>query len=445
MNDHPTDKRVEPYGYVICLFIFLSYVLAYFHRLCPAVIALEMQETFRVSGTLLGVLGSAYFYPYAIMQLPTGLLVDSWGPRKTVSSFLLLAALGSVVMGLASDLSVAIVGRVLVGVGVSTLFVSNFKLLAEWFTPRKSVIMGGIFMAMGGVGALSSAAPLAWASTLFGWRMTLVGVGLISMVMALLVYAFVRNRPSDMDLAPVNRTCQETGRRGESLFEGVKLVVSSGRFWPISIWTFFATGMSFAFGGLWGGPYLIQIYGLSKTAAAGVLSMFALALIFGSPILCWAANRVGRRPIFLGCSLTLIAISSVFYLFTRGLPLPLLYLLFFCFFLAGAANGPVAATVTKELFPLPIAGTSMGTVNLFPFFGGAFYQVGVGKLLAWTGKVDGMYALWGYRLMFMLYLIGAVISFIACLFLQETLSRPEPEREESLGWSVTDKEPQTFR
>ena len=125
------------YRYVICLLIFLSYVLVFFHRLCPAVIALDIQTSFGISGTLLGVLGSAYFYSYAIMQLPTGLMADSWGPRKTVSVFLVLAGLGSAVMGLAPNLAVAILGRILVGIGVSTVFVCNFKLLSEWFTARQ--------------------------------------------------------------------------------------------------------------------------------------------------------------------------------------------------------------------------------------------------------------------------------------------------------------------
>jgi MFS family permease len=159
----------EGYRYIICLLIFISYVVVFFHRLCPAVIALDLQEAFGASGTLLGVLGSAYFYPYAIMQLPTGLLADSWGPRKTVSAFFVLAASGSVLMGMAPNLTRAILGRILVGVGVSTLFVCNFKLLAEWFNPKQFVIMGGIFMAMGGVGALFSSAPLGWTSNLIGW------------------------------------------------------------------------------------------------------------------------------------------------------------------------------------------------------------------------------------------------------------------------------------
>ena len=91
----------------------------FFHRLCPAVIALDIQASFGLTGTLLGVLGSAYFYSYAIMQLPTGLMADSWGPRKTVSSFFVLAGLGYILMGMAPNLSISVLGRILVGIGAT--------------------------------------------------------------------------------------------------------------------------------------------------------------------------------------------------------------------------------------------------------------------------------------------------------------------------------------
>jgi sugar phosphate permease len=417
----------EGYRYIICLIIFLSYVLVYFHRLCPAVIALDMQEAFGVSGTLLGVLGSAYFYPYAIMQVPTGLLADSWGPRKTVSAFFLLAAFGSVLMGMAPNLAMATLGRILVGVGMSTVFVCNFKLLAEWFNPKQFVIMGGIFMGMGGVGALFSGAPLGWASTIIGWRMTLVAVGLTTLIMGLLVYTFVRNRPSDMGFPSIGNATTGGPGRGGSLMGGIKLVVSSGRFWPIAVWPFFANGIAFAVGGLWGGPYLIQVYGLSKTAAGGVLSMFAVALMVGSPFLSWIANRIGRKPVLIGCSLLLTAVCGLFSVFTDRLTLPTLYLLFFFFSLAGAATGPVVATVSKELFPVAIAGTSVGTVNLFPFFGGALLQVIVGAILTRSVDVGGRYSVAGYQHMFLIYLLGAVSSLVAAVFLKETLGRRESD------------------
>jgi sugar phosphate permease len=427
---NPDNAKRQRYGYLICLVIFLGYVLVFFHRLCPAVIALDMQAAFGASGTLLGVLGSAYFYPYAIMQLPTGVLADSWGPRKTVSVFFLLAALGSVLMGFAPVLSVAIFGRILVGVGVSTLFVCNFKLLAEWFDPRKFVIMGGIFMTMGGVGALSASAPLAWVSNLIGWRMSLVAVGAVTLVMAVFIYGVVRDRPADM--GPVSDTTAKKDSRGRKnrLSSGIKLVVGSGRFWPVSIWVFFGTGIAFAHGGLWGGPYLMHVCGLDKLAAGRVLSMFAVALMIGSPFLGWVANRFGRKPVFVSCSLVLITVCAIFYLFTDQLPLSMLYVLFFCLSFAGAAVGPVTATVAKELFPVSIAGTSVGIVNLFPFFGAALFQLVIGIVLSRGGVSESGYALAGYQNMFLIYLMGAVITLLAALLLTETLQTWEPGHEE---------------
>lgn len=417
------------YRYLICLLIFLCYVLVFFHRLCPAVIALDIQSSFGISGTLLGVLGSAYFYSYAIMQLPTGLMADSWGPRKTVSVFIVLAGIGSILMGVAPSLPLAILGRIMVGVGVSTVFVCNFKLLSEWFKPRKFVLMGGAFMAMGGIGALFSSAPLAWASNVMGWRMTLVAVGIVSLLMAALVYIFVRNRPSEMNLPAISSGPDpaHTGEKKVGLMHGMKMVVLSGRFWPVSIWAFCVIGISFAIGGLWGGPYLMQVYGLSKTAAGGVLSTFALALILGSPVMGFLANRFGRKTILMCCSLILAAISGLMCWFVDGIPLPVLYILFFCLFLTGSPLGPVVAAVSKELFPISISGTSVGTVNLFPFMGAAIFQVIIGAVLTAGSHAQGQYALMSFRYMFLICLAGALLSLVASIFMKETLSKSDQQ------------------
>jgi MFS family permease len=393
----------------------------FFHRLCPAVIALDIQASFGVSGTLLGVLGSAYFYSYAFMQLPTGLMADSWGPRKTVSVFFVLAGIGSILMGTAPNLTVAVIGRILVGLGVSTIFVCNFKLLSEWFNVRQFVIMGGAFMTMGGIGALSSSAPLAWVSNAVGWRMTLIAVGVVTLVLAVLVYAFVRNSPSDMGLTAI-RTGREEMKEKIGMMEGLGMVITSGRFWPVATWGLCVVGISFAVGGLWGGPYLMRVYGLSKTAAGGVLSTFALALIFGSPFLSWLANRVGRKPVLVGCSLIATLVCGIMSAFVDSMTLPVLYGLFFCFFLSGGAVGPVIATVAKESFPIAISGTSVGMVNMFSFIGAAVFQMLIGAVLG--GGLGGMkeYGVEGFRYMFLICLAAAVLSLAVAFFLKETLS-----------------------
>ena len=420
MNSKPPGDQIIERRYLICLLVFICYILVFFHRLCPAVIALDIQSAFGISGTLLGVLSSAYFYSYALMQLPTGLMADSWGPRYTVAAFFVLAGLGSILMGVAPDMTLAVVGRILVGIGVSTVFVCNFKLLSEWFSQRRFVIMGGLFMSMGGLGALFSSAPLAWASDIFGWRMTLVAVGMATLVMAVLVFIFVRNRPED---SGPKADQQEAPPEKEHvpLLTGMRIVIQSGRFWPIAIWSFCVVGLSFAIGGLWGGPYLMQVHGLSKTAAGAVLSTFSLALIGGSPVLSFMANRYGRKPVLLGCSLILIGFSSVMITNVDRLPLPLLYLMFFFLFMTGGPVGNIVATVSKELFPVAISGTSVGTVNLFPFAGAAFFQILIGAVLSSGRENPSVYSSEAFRYMFVVCLAGALVSLVAAILLEETI------------------------
>jgi sugar phosphate permease len=306
---------------------------------------------------------------------------------------------------------------------VSTVFVCNFKILSEWFTVREFAIMGGLFTGMGGLGALSASAPLAWMSELIGWRNTLIAIGFTTLAISLLVAAFVRDRPSNMGLSPVHPVRADIPVSKIGIGEGIKIVVFSRRFWPISIWAFFSIGITFAMGGLWGGPYLMEVYHMSKPQAGGVLSMIALGIMGGGPLLGWLANRWGRKTVLTSCSAALGLTFSVFYVFTDSLSTPLLYLLFFTFSLAGASPGHVAAAVSKELFPLSIAGTSVGLVNIFPFLGGALFQVAAGAIVGRGGGTAGAYSVAGFRNMFLLFLVGSIVSLAAAFLLRETLEK----------------------
>jgi len=415
------ERNSDRYRYVICGTMFLSYMLVYFHRLCPAVIALDMQEAFKASGTLLGVLGSAYFYPYAVMQMPVGLLADSWGPRKTVASSLVLACAGSILMGLSPNIGLAVLGRILVGFGVSTIFVCNFKLLAEWFTTREFAVMGGLFMAAGGVGVLSASAPLAWISNLLGWRMTLESVGAMTLLMAALVYFLVRDRPEAAGVPALYPSGDVVSIDRMSLWQGMRVVITARRFWPLAIYTFTGIGTFFSLAGLWGGPYLMQVHGMSKPEAGAVLSMSAFSLIAGSPFLSFLSNVVGRRTVLIGCSGLLVLVFGLLTLLPQNSPVSMLYLLFFSFSLAGGSTGQITATTAKEIFPSRIAGTSVGALNCFPFLGAAIFQVVMGAILSGSSRNEAGYSLVGYQHVFLLCTVNAVISLIAACLLTETL------------------------
>ncbi len=416
-----TDReKATTYRYFICAATFLAYFVVYFHRVCPAVIAQDMQSDFRAGGWLLGLLGSAYFYAYGLMQIPTGLLTDSWGPRRTMTVSFLVAAAGTLLMGLAPNLGLAVLGRVLVGVGVATVFVSNYKLLAEWFGAREYVIVGALFQTTGGLGALSAEVPLAWLSDQVGWRWSLAAVGLLTLVTAGLILAVVRDRPQSLGWPPLREPAPRPADEHIGLVEGMARVVRTPGAWLLGAWVFCATGVAFALGALWGGPYLMDVHGLSKAAAGGVLSMFAVCLIVGSPVVGWAANRFGRKPVLVVCSLVLIAALGILLVFSTRLPLAALYGVFFLICLGGASVGPIQAAMSKEMFPVAMAGTAVGMVNLFPFLGAGVWQVVMGAVL--TENPSGVgHVPASYDHLLLVGLGASVAALAAAVFLPETL------------------------
>ncbi len=411
------------YRWLIFWVLALSYVLVYFHRLCPAVVAVDMMRDLHAGGALLGLLSSAYFYPYALMQLPAGLLSDSWGPRRTISVFFTVAFVGSLLLGLAPSPLWAIVGRSLVGLGVSMLFVPTMKTLAEWFRIREFATMTGILMAMGGIGTLTATMPLALLSTWIGWRLSFVVVGIITLLLAILVWLFVRDRPADLGWPSPSEPSGPTPP-AIGLLEGMKRVITYPRFWPVAIWFFFDCAVFFSFGGLWGGPYLMQVYGFSKAQAGQILSMLAIGMIVGSPILSFLSNRVfqGRKPVLVLSSFVLLCLTALLAFCTEELPLAGLYLICLGLGIFSSAIVVIGFTTTKELFPLQIAGTSTGLVNIFPFAGGAVFQPLLGYILESHGRVEGVFSLAGYEQAFLLLFFCGLIAFLASLCLQETLA-----------------------
>jgi sugar phosphate permease len=414
---HPTTA----YRWVIFTLLAFGYVLVYFHRLCPAVLALDLMRDLKAGGSLIGLLGAAYFYPYALMQLPAGLLSDSWGPRNTITCFFIVAFIGSIILGLAPSALWAIVGRTIVGLGVAMLFVPTMKIVAEWFHQREFAVMAGLLLAVGGIGSLTAATPLVWLSTAFGWRHSFLLVGGFTLVLAILVRLFVYDRPADRGWPPPNHP---GGKEAEAvgLMQGMRMVLTCPHFWPLAIWFFFDFAVFFSFAGLWGGPFLMHVYGMSKAEAGRILTMLAMGLVVGAPLLSWLSDKVfGRRkPVVLLCGIIMLILSAVLVLFTDRIPLGGLYALYFLFTVCGNAIGAVVFTMNKELFPVRIAGTATGLVNLFPFAGAAIFQPLIGFILESYGKTGDTFSLAGYKAAFITFFFSILIAVSAALFARET-------------------------
>lgn len=412
-------KKTLKYRWLIFWILAICYVLVYFHRQCTAVLAVDMMKDLKTGGNMMGLLGALYFYPYALMQLPAGLFSDSWGPRRTITLFFSIAVIGSLFLGLSENLTMAIIGRLMVGIGISMLFVPTMKVLAEWFKPNEFAMMTGILMAMGGLGSLISSSPLAFLSNLVGWRYSFIIVGIFTLVLAISVWLIVKDKPKDKNWPAV---VEHAKIEKIPLWQGVRKIIKEPGFWFCGLWFFFTLGIFFSFGGLWGGPFLMNIYKLTKTNAGHILAMLAIGMVVGSPLLSILSNKIlkSRKKVIMSCSLFTLFLTGLLAFNTAGFSIKALYLV--CFFLGVCSSAVVviAFTATKELFPVQIAGTSTGLVNLFPFAGGAVFQQILGYILQKHGKIKGLFTLKGYQHAFLALFICGIIGFIASLFIRET-------------------------
>ncbi len=399
------------------------YFMVYFHRQAPAVLALDFTHDFKTSGASLGMLTAAYFYPYALMQLPAGFISRVWGPRHSLAFFFFLAGLGSLLFSWASTFIEAVLSRALVGIGVAVVLVPILDLIARWFKRSEFVRMVGILLAVGGLGAYAGATPLVELDAVLGWRGSFLVIGVGSLILAFLIWLLVRNTPQQMGFPPVEVQKEDTAlKQGIGALRALKMVVTSPGFWPPTIWVFFSLGIFISFGGLWGGPYLMHVYGLSKVQAGAILSMLAVGMILGSPAIAFVSEKVFHscKKLLIGAGTALVLLTAVITFNPSGMSLGSLYVWFFTMSLASMAVAPLAITNARERFPVSVAGIATGLINCFALLGGAVMQPALGWILDVSSRGEGVFYATHYTRAFWLYLCSAGVAFISTLFIRET-------------------------
>lgn len=423
MNKEKTKAALR-FRWLIFFILSLAYFFVYFHRLSLSVVADDLAKEFQTTASAIGLLGSIYFYCYAVMQFPAGLLSDSIGPRKTVTFFLLIASAGSILFGFAPNIEIAFAGRVMVGLGVSMVFIPAMKILSQWFRAHEFALMAGILNAVGGAGVLAATWLLALMVAWIGWRVSFELIGACTLIIVALAWLIIRDRPEDKGLPSLTEI--DKGKEVAApvdqigLWEGARRVVSEKYFWPVAVWYFFDCGIFFGFGALWSGPYLMHVYGMTRAEAGAVLSMIAWGMIVGSPVLGFLSDRVlkSRKKAFVFCASGLALVLLFFNIFPSGLSHATLYVLFFIFAIFASSIVAIGFTMTKELFPVEIAGTSVGTVNLFPFLGGAIFMPILGKVLDAYPKSTAGYSVDAYSTIFLI-LLGTSLAALICTFLMK--------------------------
>ena len=415
----------------VCLgLLFVSGLLAFFTRLAPVVAIPDLGEAFVLGTAGLGLLTSLYLWPFALMQPVAGVLTDAFGPRRTVTAFLVVAGVGQVLFASAPTVEVALIGRALTGFGASILYVGAAKIMAQWFRSREFGTLTGAWTSVANLGGLTAAAPLMALITLAGWRWSLGGVGLVMLATALLIYVFVRDSPSELglpslaDIDDLPPPPSET-RRPMPLGQGVLVVLREPNTWLLGSYAFLLFGTMTMMQGLWAVPYLMDVYGQSQQQAANALTLWAVGLIVGCTLWGYVADRIvgSRKRVVLVGAVVYALLWALLALRPAGLPVGLLWVAMFWGGFFASTWIPSYAQL-KDTVPSQVVATAMGILNLFFWLGGAVYQQVSGLILAEFPKRDGHTPVAGYQALFWLCLASVGLSVVLVALSKDRRSVP---------------------
>ena len=356
-----------------------SFVLSFVHRTAPAAIAGELTQAFSIGGAVLGTLAATYFYVYTLLQIPVGVLADTLGPRRILTAGSAVAAAGSLLFALAPAWEIAAVGRTLVGIGVSVAFIAVLKISALWFAPERFATLAGVTMFAGNLGAVAAGAPLAWAVTLTSWRVVFVALAVLSALLALATWLRVRDTPAELGFAPVAGGAPPAAAR-VPWTQALARVLANRSTWPAFVVNAGVAGSYLAFAGLWGVPYLQQVYGMSRVTAAQHTSLLLLGVAFGSLAIGMISDRLRSRAGVMRVAVFAYALSWLPWLAQAVWPL---WATLGWFFLMGLLipGFTLSWTIAKEANPPQYSGIATSVVNVGIFLGTGILQPWVGWLL----------------------------------------------------------------
>ena len=380
-----------------------AYLLSYLFRSINAVISPELTRELALDAGALGFLTSAYFLAFGLMQIPVGMLLDRFGPRRVEPVLLALAASGALLFSLADGLAGLTLARAIIGGGVCACLMAPLKGIAMWYPPERHASLSGWLMVAGGLGALAATTPLELALRVASWRSIFLALAATTFVVAFWVAWRVPDTP---------RPTQALDVRAQ--FGGVRAVFSHPRFWWIAPLAAFGTGAFFAIQGLWAVPWMMEVASRSRADAAATLLGMGLAGLGGYVFLGVFASALARRGIggrhlfAAGFSLNALALAVIAFDVSSAAPWWWLY------GLGGAAN-ILAFGVLNEGFARELVGRTNTALNLMMFAGGFTMQWGVGGVVEFSSAWLGAPRDTGLRYAFVL-LVVLHVAALAWLF-----------------------------
>ncbi|MGE0726097.1 MAG: MFS transporter [Alphaproteobacteria bacterium] len=372
----------------------LIFVASQFHRASTAVIAPELSRELGLGSAALGAMSGAFFIAFAAAQLPTGILLDRFGPRRTNLCLLALAVAGALLFALAPSVPFLIASRVMLGLGCAGVLMGSIMTLARWFPPDRLATATGTMVALGGTGVLLATWPLALAAEAIGWRAAFAASAALTALLVVLLWAAVRDAPTagrGTAAAPVETLGQIV--RGLPRVWALRPV----RYLFVVQMTTLSTTLTIL--GLWGGPYLAEIHGLAPSPRGQVLLAMSVATMLGN-LAYGPLDRVfdARKPVVLtGGAIAVATLAALALLPSPPLALVIVLLV------ALAAFGAIAIVIqshSRALLPDAMAGRGLTILNMGTMIGVATSQIVSGLIIGLFPAIDGARPEIAYRLVF---------------------------------------------
>jgi len=391
----------------------LFYCYAYFQRVAPGVLNDELMREFNVSATQLGHLSACYFYPYALMQIPLGLIIDRFGVRQAMIAAAILCTVGSLLFAISETFLIASLGRVLIGTGASISWVAALTIGALRLPANRFALVTGTTLLFGIAGGILAQGPLALFIETNGWRSAMLSSSTAMLLLTGLIVLFVRNQ---------DKEAQTSNTRRPRWWRAIRIVIRNPQVWKVSVFTMGLVIPMAAFVGLFGIPFVQMLYDTNRSSAGITVSLILVGWGLGSPMAGWISDKLGERKTFMLIGPGILLVSWILIIY---LPLPLA-LFRALLLLNGLASGVLILNfpVIKESIDNSVLSTAMGFVNLGGMGISALSLPFVGWLLdlTWDGAMVNsvrLYNLTSYQLAFLVFPGALILSLAAAALIKK--------------------------
>jgi predicted MFS family arabinose efflux permease len=381
-------------GLIIVATLATAYVGSHFFRAANVTIGLDLMRDLNIGPEALGTLTGAFFFGFAAMQIPCGFFFDRFGPRRTVTGMLVVATCGGLIFTLATTWPVLLGGRALMGAGFGVMLIGSMVVISRWFPPDRFSTLTAFVMTIGLLGNLAATTPLAWASGALGWRVAFAAVVVFIAVATLAVFLVVRDAP------PGHPFLVRATETPQQMLRGLLEVLRERRLRPILAMNFSNYACTFTVQGLWGGPFLREVHGLTPIEAGNVLLLAVITYQFGM-LAFGPLDRMldTRKWIAVGGSVVIIVLLATLALTSRPpLWVPIGAILGIGFF---SATSTMVMTHGRGIFPDRLIGRAIATINTAVMLGVACMQTLSGIIVgAFAPLADGARSENAYRALF---------------------------------------------